>query len=194
MVSKSAHQHYAGRIYEAVFANAPCPFLVLTPELQIVEANEAYLSATSQLRDALVARDMFEAFPDNPDDPLADGVANLSDSFERALRSGARDLMPLQRYDVQDSRGRWRVKYWRPANWPVFEDGRLIAVVHHVMDVTEQALAQVKAPAPDNLNLIDRADLALDVARRLNATAKQDLAQIRGQHELWLRTRKGGLN
>jgi PAS domain S-box-containing protein len=188
--SKSAQQRDAAKVYAAIFANAPCPFLVLTPELQIVDGNPAYLAATGQSRDGLVGLDMFEAFPDNPADPLADGVYNLGCSFERAMRFGKRDLMPLQRYDVRDRRKRWVERYWRPANWPVREDGRLIAVVHHVVDLTEEVQAQARAPKARFLALADRADLAVEMSRRLCAKTEADLDRVRAAFERRLQARR----
>jgi PAS domain S-box-containing protein len=165
--------------FRALFEATPDPYLVLSPELRIVAVSDAYLRATMTRREELVGQGMFEAFPDNPDDPLADGVSNLRSSFERAIRSGRRDLMPLQRYDVRDERGLWLEKYWKPANWPVFDDGRLIAMVHHVTEVTEQAKTQTATPRTKNLGLIDRADLAAESARRLRLETEAKLAAVR---------------
>lgn len=182
--SKRERIRRAERVYAAIFAEAPCPFLVLTPELEIVDGNPAYLSATGRSRDALVGRHMFDAFPDNPGDPLADGVCNLRRSFESALRFGTRQQMPLQRYDVQDPRGRWNLRYWTPANWAVMDDGRPMALVHHVIDVTERAQAQMLAPGVRHLGLLERADWALHNARRLAAEVRQDMDRARRNAEL----------
>ena len=41
-----------------------------------------------------------------PDDPLADGMANLFDSIRRAVASGRPHRMAIQRYDVRNSDGK----------------------------------------------------------------------------------------
>jgi PAS domain-containing protein len=64
--------------YAALFAASPAPFLILGPDaphFTIADVNDAYLAATMRTREDLVGRVMFEAFPDNPDDPAADGVS-----------------------------------------------------------------------------------------------------------------------
>jgi PAS domain-containing protein len=72
--------------YQRLFVGAPSPCLVLNAHLVIVAVNEAYLAATATDRNALLGRPIFEAFPDNPDDPTADWtVPDLVDS-----RSGRR--------------------------------------------------------------------------------------------------------
>jgi PAS domain-containing protein len=177
--SKAAKAKDAAKVFASLFADAPCPFLVLAPDFEIIDGNRAYLDATRRGRDSLVGRQMFDAFPDNPDDPLADGVSNLHRSFESALTSGARHLMALQRYDVRDYAGRWRLRYWKPANWPVIADGRVLALVHHVVDVTEAAQTQLMSPRERHLGLLDRADLAVLTARRLSAAAHERLRLAR---------------
>lgn len=64
-----------------------------------MEVNRAYLTATRTQR-AIVGRPVFDVFPDNPDDPSADGVANLRRSLETVVSSGRTDTMALQRYDI----------------------------------------------------------------------------------------------
>jgi PAS domain-containing protein len=71
--------------YRALFAAAPDPYLVLTPQFTIVAVNDAYLRATMTRRSEILGRGLFEVFPDNPDDPEATGTSNLRASLERVL-------------------------------------------------------------------------------------------------------------
>jgi two-component system, response regulator / RNA-binding antiterminator len=121
------------------FQASDAPLLVVDTDLVIRDANLAYQSATSRTSDELVGVFLFEAFPDNPDDSQATGVANLSASFERVFRDARRDYMPLQRYDItsRDAPGAFARKFWMPVNNPLqTEAGHLIGAVHHVEDVT----------------------------------------------------------
>ena len=67
--------------FRSLFEAAPGLFLVLDPDLVIVGASDAYLRATMTERDAIVGRDMFDVFPDNPNEKDATGVANLRASL-----------------------------------------------------------------------------------------------------------------
>ena len=87
--------------YRALFAATPSPYLVLGPDLVIVDVNYAYLQATGRTSEDLIGQYIFDAFPDNPADPDADGVRNLSDSLHRALTSREPDTMALQKYDIR---------------------------------------------------------------------------------------------
>lgn len=128
--------------YQRLFDSAPSPYLVLDADLVIVAVNEAYLAATATDRHALLGWPIFEAFPDNPDDPTADGVRNLRRSLETVLATGRPDTMALQRYDIpvdrDDAGGHFVERYWSPINTPVLgADGRLTHIIHRVEDVTE---------------------------------------------------------
>jgi PAS domain-containing protein len=120
------------------FNAAPHPYLLLNPDLAILDANPFYLNAT--MKDLAVIRRqfMFEAFPDNPDDQAADGVLNLAASFDLVRQTREPDLMLRQRYDLQRPDGSWVERYWDPVNVPVLdENGEIAFIVHHVEDVTE---------------------------------------------------------
>jgi hypothetical protein len=122
---------------DTVFQSLPRPTLVLDTDFVIRAANQAYLSATARSADALVDMDMFEAFPDNPEDPDADGVANLTRSLERAARARRPDNMLIQRYDICDAAsGRWSLRHWIPSNTAVLDGHRVVALLHQVEDVT----------------------------------------------------------
>ncbi|GHI06218.1 hypothetical protein Scel_45390 [Streptomyces cellostaticus] len=131
----------ASRIdYAALFAATPSPYLVLGPDLVIVDVNDAYLQATRRTREDLVGTYIFDAFPDNPADPDADGVSNLSASLHRVLTTRERDTMALQKYDIPlvDRPGAFEERWWSPINTPVrAPDGTVAWIIHRVEDVTE---------------------------------------------------------
>src|SRR5579863_3891684 len=87
--------------FRALFESAPGLYLVLTTDLTIVAASDAYLRATMTRREEIVGRGLFEVFPDNPNDPNATGERNLRASLDRVLTLGAADTMAVQKYDIQ---------------------------------------------------------------------------------------------
>jgi signal transduction histidine kinase/ActR/RegA family two-component response regulator len=127
--------------FRALFEAAPGLYLVLDPELRIVAASDAYLEATMTQREEITGRGIFEVFPDNPDDPEATGVSNLSASLERVRRERVADTMAVQKYDIQrpeEEGGGFEERYWSPKNTPVLdEQGELAYVIHRVQDVTD---------------------------------------------------------
>lgn len=124
------------------FTAVPHPYLLLDRSLRIRAANAAYLSVTGRRGAELLDVPLFEAFPDNPADPTADGVRNLNASLQRVLRAGRQDELLVQRYDVASSRRPdvFVYRLWSPVNIPVHdENGRVVGVLHQAEDVTALA-------------------------------------------------------
>jgi signal transduction histidine kinase/ActR/RegA family two-component response regulator len=127
--------------FQLLFESAPGRYLVLDPELRIVAASAAYLSATMTVRDDIMGRHVFDVFPDNPDDPAATGVANLRASLERVCSARVPDTMAVQQYDVErpaEQGGGFEVYFWSVRNSPVLgPDQQLVYIINQVEDVTE---------------------------------------------------------
>lgn len=120
------------------FCIEDAPYLVVDTDLRILAVNSAYQAATDHPSEALVGELLFEAFPDNPADPLADGVDALSASLESVFRDQRRDYMGVQQYDIPDRTrpGEFLYKVWAPVNTPITAAGRVVGALHHVDDVT----------------------------------------------------------
>jgi PAS domain-containing protein len=120
------------------------PYMLLDPApgLRIVDINDAYARATFIRRSDIVGRSLFDIFPDNPDDALADGVSNLYASLRTVVKTGHPHAMAVQRYDICDPDGRFVERHWQPINSPIHDgDGILIYLLHHVEDVTADVLS-----------------------------------------------------
>jgi PAS domain S-box-containing protein len=144
--------------FEAVFNAAPGSYLLLAPDLTIVAVDDAYLAATMTAREAIVGRPLFEAFPDDPNDPAATGVRNLHASLQRALATRRPDRMAVQRYPIRrpaEAGGGFEVRYWSPLNTPVVGPaGEVRYLIHWVEDVTE--LVQLKEESQAAIALRER--------------------------------------
>ena len=164
--------------YARLFRAAPTPYLVLTPDLVIVEANAAYLHATGRSSEDLVGRYLFDAFPPNPhegDDP----VRQVRASLERVLATGTPDAMGVQRYDLPGRDGEEFVeRYWSSLNTPVLDsEGRVVLLLHHVEDVTDM----VRERQADEANLLVRLRDLREVNEQLREA--RDLLAARALHD-----------
>jgi PAS domain S-box-containing protein len=140
-------------VLQTLFESLPGLFMILTADLKIMSASDAYLEATMTRREAILGRGLFEVFPDNPADPQANGVTNLKASLERVRQTGAADTMAIQKYDVRRPDGTFEERYWSPVNSPVLgTDGEVEYFVHRVEDVTD-FVRQRGGPANDSLAL-----------------------------------------
>ena len=135
-----------------VFRQLPVPVLLLTPDFEIAEMNLAYLRVAGRTREELLGRNVFDAFPDNPQDPAATGVRNLSESLRRVLATGEPDTVAFQQYDVEvpDNPGTFAPRYWCPVNAPVFgPDGRVELIVQCVEEISDKVQRFVTGLAGD---------------------------------------------
>jgi PAS domain S-box-containing protein len=137
--------------FRALFNSLPGLYLILTPDLEIAAASDAYLEATMTGREQIVGRKFFEVFPDNPDDSKASGAANLHASLRRVLNKGKSDVMPIQRYDIRGPNGTYEVRYWSPVNSPLLAPDKSVEyIIHRVEDVTQ--FVQQKEPSTEGEN------------------------------------------
>lgn len=175
--------------------------LVLAPDFVIVAVNDAYLEATMTERDTLVGQHMFDAFPDNPNDPDATGVANLRASLELVRRDQIADSMAVQKYDIRRPDGSFEVRYWSPLNTPVFdENGGLCQIIHRVEDVTELILLEQREDSLKSnvteleAELYDRAQEIQHKNQRLETTLERLVAARRRVEEMAEQARRENRN
>ena len=114
-------------------------FLLLDCDLRIRAASIAYEKVTLREHGELPGQLLFDAFPDNPNDPQANGTANLAASLETVMRSRHTHDMRIQRYDVPDpdEPDQFVPKVWSPTNTPLVDHGELVGVAHRVEEVSE---------------------------------------------------------
>ena len=121
--------------------SAPDLYLILDTRLVIIAVSDAYCRATMTERQHILNKGIFEVFPDNPQDPSAEGVRNLKASLMRVLKSRKADPMPVQKYDIrkpQNEGGSFEERYWSPINTPVLDaNGDVCYIIHRVEDITE---------------------------------------------------------
>lgn len=131
---------------DPIFDALPTPTLLLDADLVIRAVNKAYERTVGLSADDVLSVQVFEAFPDNPEDPEADGVANLSASFDKVLTQRRPHDMLVQRYDVVDRQtGEWVPRVWQPHNSPIVDGEHVTGVVNQVQDLT---------PAGDDLHRV----------------------------------------
>ncbi|GAB3528583.1 hypothetical protein GCM10027443_06700 [Pontibacter brevis] len=131
-----------------ILESAPDAYLILSPDLIIRMATDAYLAATFSRREEIIGKSLFDVFPENPAMPESNAVKNLKASFDRVLSSKKPDTMVVQQYDVprpSHPEGGVEQKYWSPLNTPVLNAaGEIAYIIHKVSDVTELVKSQGK--------------------------------------------------
>jgi len=123
--------------FELVFDRMPGLCLVLDPGFVIVAQNEEHRRAT---KISAVGQLVFAAFPDNPDDSDATGVARIRESLLRVLKTREPDHLAMLRYDVKLPMGPYETRYWSVTSTPILgDDGYVRWILLRAEEVTELA-------------------------------------------------------
>ena len=122
--------------FEALFSASPNPYVLLDLSLAIVGMNDAYLQVTMREREDLIGRNMFDAFPSDPD---STSYRQLRGSLEKVVREKAADHLPLIEYAIPLPNGQgFEERFWSATHTPLFNHaGELTFILQHTVDVTE---------------------------------------------------------
>lgn len=139
-----------------IFDFLPGCYLILSPQAPdflITDVNTAYLAATHTTR-AIIGKPLFDVFPDNPNDPNATGVKNLTASLQQVLETKQPHEMTIQRYDTRRPEDNsFAIRYWKPINIPALaKDGSVECIIHCVEDVTNLMLLRKGMKSQESLN------------------------------------------
>ncbi|WP_139926213.1 PAS domain-containing protein [Hymenobacter sp. DG01] len=129
----------------SVFNAQPGATLLLSSGWVILGASDDYLAATLTQRDVIVGQYIFEAFPDNPNTPEANAVANVRASLQQVLTTKRPHEMAPQHYDVPDrtQSGRFVERHWQPRHTPVLDaQGEVQFILQSVQDITASHQAE----------------------------------------------------
>jgi PAS domain S-box-containing protein len=172
--------------FKLLFDLSPNPYMLLDRQLRYVAANAAYERATGTSVEALVGRFIFDAFPNDPDDPANESARLLRDSLERVIATRAADVIALIPYrvpEIVDGAEVLTERFWSATHTPVLDEkGEVAFILQHTVDVTE--LHRPAAPEPDRgersqlqAGVLDRARQVQE-ANTLLETERQHLRRL----------------
>lgn len=162
----------------------PGHYLILDPQLRIVDATDAYLRATMTEREEIVGRGLFEVFPDSSGDADANGEDDLRDSLARVIRTHCPDSLVVQKHGMRapaDPGGDLESRHLNLVNTPVIAaDGTLSHIVHQAVDVT--GFVNFRAEAEEQRQSIQELRSKLESTRAANEAKNMFLSRM--SHEL----------
>lgn len=124
--------------YQTLFENIPGLYLILLPDFTIIAVSNSYAAATMTEPEQIIGKNLFEVFPDNPDDKFADGENNLRHSLNTVLKTKQTHTMAVQKYDIRNADGVFEVRWWSPLNKPLLDqNGEVQYIMHRAEDVTQ---------------------------------------------------------
>lgn len=111
---------------------------MLGSDFVIRAATPAYTAVTRRHIDDLLTRNVFDAFPDNPQTPDERPTATVAACIDEVFRSRKAQRLPPLRYDIPDPRrrGRFIEKRWMVVAKPVILDDEVIGTSVRGYDLT----------------------------------------------------------
>lgn len=168
--------------FRHLFETSPDLSIVLSPDLTIAAVSEPYLRATMRERN-IIGRNLFDVFPDNPDDPAAQDSHDIRASLEKVLKTGEPDEMPVIKYDVERSiadGGGYEERYWCLKSFPIFDDAKEVKyILHRVEDVTDKIRLEKQRSKEDLTNADLHNQFVQSEKERKQAEAALKDAQLR---------------
>jgi PAS domain S-box-containing protein len=127
--------------YIKIFEQSSESLVVIDTTFAILAVSDAFLKATATVRENIVGHDIFDVFPDNPDDKKANGENIVRASFNRVIKHKTKDVLPAVKYDIpkpESEGGGFELKYWRATSSPILDDNNKVKyIIHRTEDVTE---------------------------------------------------------
>jgi PAS domain S-box-containing protein len=147
--------------FERLFRFAPHAYLVVSPELHVLDANAAYSRMLLATTDALIGRQLLDVIALVLRDVDGDSTAELQRSLDRVLRERQPDRTRPSRYELSASAPSGP-RTLRFCNTPLLDEQSVItAILHSVEDCSDQGRA---SPVPAEQPSQQRYDQLLDAA------------------------------
>lgn len=126
----------------AAFEASPNPYVLLTPDLRIVDFNQAYRDVTGASRSEMIGRPLFAAFDSGPGSEAPENVRQVRASLEKARDTRKRDHLAVVRYSMPRSLPDGRVVFveriWSATHTPILNAaGEVVLLLQHTMDITD---------------------------------------------------------
>lgn len=89
--------------FQKVFEAQAALQLLLSPDLNIVGVTDAYLQESMTNRESIMGKNIFDVFPENPENHDSSATAELRRSLERVFATSMPHQIESFRYDIPDT-------------------------------------------------------------------------------------------
>ncbi|MES2630669.1 MAG: ATP-binding protein [Patescibacteria group bacterium] len=133
--------------YENLFRSLGIAYIIFdaySPDLNIIEENQAHADIAMVVREDVIGKPLLEAFPDNSEEYTTKGESRLLKSIHKVIETGKPDTMNNLSYDLKDQNGVLTTKFWKVTHYPLFEGKQVRAVCQQTTDITDTILTRRK--------------------------------------------------
>lgn len=129
-------------VYIDLFKQSPSLSLVLDTNFNIITATDNFLKVTMTAREDITDKNIFDVFPENPNEETPDSISNLRMSLDSVLLKKAVDKVDFIKYDIQKPQsqgGGFEERYWKTINSPILDSNDNVThIMLAVEDVTKK--------------------------------------------------------
>ncbi|WP_276498720.1 PAS domain-containing protein [Pontibacter litorisediminis] len=129
--------------FALVFRALPGLYLLLSPELKVLDATERYARTSNFDLEGTIGKHIMDTFPENPEKSDEPAKTDLTASLSYVLAQKQPHTMPQVRYDVPLAGGGFERRYWTTTHTPILNaNGELVYILQETRDVTETVLQE----------------------------------------------------
>ncbi|PKV75956.1 PAS domain-containing protein [Pontibacter ramchanderi] len=157
------------------FEKVPDLYLILSPELQVLTASDAYLAATHTIRRNITGKSITQMLSESAPGMEADAIRQLVCSLQKVLRTRQPHRLQLQQYymPAPTNTGCCLKGYRTILNTPVLDDkGLVLYIIHKLEDATEK-VKTVPEPVQSHQLLQTTIDSSLDMIQVFEAVRNE---------------------
>lgn len=131
--------------FQKVFEAQAASQILLSPEWNIIGATDAYLRECMTDRESIMGKNIFDVFPENPENHDSSVTSKLRRSLEQVFATGKPHQIKSFRYDIPDPErsGIFLERFWCTTNTPVVgENGDVIFIIHETTNISDEVKAR----------------------------------------------------
>ncbi|QNF31896.1 PAS domain-containing protein [Adhaeribacter swui] len=137
-----------------LFVHIPEALVAIAPDYTVLAATNNYLSLVLRSREALIGKNLLEAFPDSPNNADSKNRSLLRQSIDKTFQEKKVIYFDVLRYDIarpQAEGGGFETRYWEASHTPVLnQDGEVKYIIRRTTNVTERELAKLAHQETEN--------------------------------------------
>lgn len=120
-----------------IFRALPVLYMVMNPELTIVDATDSYLKAVSGVRGQLIGRNILEVLKTNANLSHQEAKIQLEKALQDVLSLKTPQSLPVSRFDIETAQGQYSERFWETRLWPIVDSsGNMQYILLDTRDVT----------------------------------------------------------
>lgn len=122
--------------FNSLFESVNGMYLVLLPDLTIVNVSNAYLTATKSLKDRIIGKYVIDVFFDK-EKSHGSNSGDVHLSLLWVLKNKQQHRIAIRRQDIRLDDGTYLEKYWRISHTPILNSKQdIIYIIHQLEDIS----------------------------------------------------------